>query len=285
MVPNNPLTQARAGAPQPRSAGERSIAGSANECLVLLAGTGDSTQIVANYLASRVSNLVVITEDPASRLTLARRRARRAGWRAVVGQVLFVALLLPLLRLRGRRRRDAILGGTAPGGASPRISFHRVASVNSDEAIALLRSLTPRLVVVHGTRIITRHVLDSLGCPVVNMHAGITPRYRGVHGGYWALAEHHPEWVGTTVHLVDPGIDTGGILAQATFEVSSDDTIATYPDLHLFHGLPLLGTQVDKAMKGVALEPVENGIASGSALYYHPTLWGYIWRRWRHGVR
>ncbi len=50
------------------------------------------------------------------------------------------------------------------------------------------------------------------------MHAGITLRYRGVHGGYWALAEQHPEWVGTTVHLVDPGIDTGGILAQSTFE-------------------------------------------------------------------
>ena len=62
--------------------------------------------------------------------------------------------------------------------------------------------------------------LGSLGCPVVNVHAGITPRYRGVHGGYWALAERHPEWVGTTVHLVDPGIDTGAILAQATFDVS-----------------------------------------------------------------
>ena len=103
------------------------------------------------------------------------------------------------------------------------------------------RIARPTLVVVHGTRIIASRVLESLGCPAVNVHAGITPRYRGVHGGYWALAEGHPEWVGTTVHLVDPGIDTGAILAQATFDVTDEDTIATYPDLHLIHGLAPLG--------------------------------------------
>ena len=60
---------------------------------------------------------------------------------------------------------------------------------------------------VNGTRIISSRVLDSIGCPIINTHAGITPRYRGVHGGYWALAEGHPEEVGTTVHLVDKGIE------------------------------------------------------------------------------
>ena len=158
-------------------------------------------------------------------------------------------------------------------------------SVNDDETIALLASLQPDVVVVHGTRIIAARVLESAGCPVVNMHAGITLRYRGVHGGYWALAEQHPDWVGTTVHLVDPGIDTGGILAQTTFEVSGEDTIATYPDLHLVHGLPLLGAQMDKVMAGAALEPLPASVAPGSGFYYHPTIWGYLWRRWRSGVR
>ena len=117
--------------------------------------------------------------------------------------------------------------------------------------------------------------------PVVNMHAGITPRYRGVHGGYWALAEQHPGWVGSTVHLVDAGIDTGGILAQDTFEVSDQDTIATYPDLHLMHGLPLLAAQMEKVLSGLELAPLPTSLAPGTGLYYHPTLWGYLWRRWR----
>lgn len=282
MVPGGTLTgptdgpaPARAAPTLPPLSGSR---------VVLLAGPGYSTDIVANYLASRVADLVVVVENPQSRLEMARRRARRIGWLPVVGQVLFVAVLLPLLRRRGMRRRAAIFR-TASLDTAHRAPSHRVPSVNSDETVALLASLEPAVVVVHGTRIIAARVLESLACPVINIHAGITLRYRGVHGGYWALAEQHPEWVGTTVHLVDPGIDTGGILAQGTFEISREDTIATYPDLHLTHGLPLLGAQVDKVMAGSSPEPLPTGIAPGSGFYYHPTIWGYMWLRWRRGVR
>jgi folate-dependent phosphoribosylglycinamide formyltransferase PurN len=251
---------------------------------VLLAGPGYSTDIVANYLSSRVPDLVVIVEHSPSRIKMTRRRARRVGWLSVIGQVLFVALLLPVLRHRGTRRRDAIFRSASVETAY-RAPDHRVPSVNDSQTVALLASARPDMVVVHGTRIIAARVLGATGCPIVNMHAGITLRYRGVHGGYWALAERHPDWVGTTVHLVDPGIDTGGILAQATFEVSAEDTIATYPDLHLVHGLPLLGAQVDKVLAGSPLEPLAGSIAPGSGFYYHPTLWGYLWRRWPGGVR
>ena len=252
--------------------------------VVLLAGPGYSTDVVANYLESRTPDLVVIVENPQSRLKMTRRRARRVGWFPAVGQVLFVVLLLPALRRRGTGRRDAIFR-SASVHATHRPPNHRVTSVNDERTTALLSSLQPDVVVVHGTRIISARALNTLACPVINMHAGITLRYRGVHGGYWALAEHHPEWVGTTVHLVDPGIDTGGILAQKTFEVSGEDTIATYPDLHLVHGLPLLGALINQVLEGSKAEPLPASIAPGSGFYYHPTLWGYLWRRWRHGVR
>ncbi len=252
--------------------------------VVLLAGPGYSTDVVVNYLESRVPDLVVIVEEPQSRLQMTRRRARRVGWFPAVGQALFVVVLLPVLRRRGTRRRDAIYR-SASVEATHRPPNHRVTSVNDERTTALLSALQPDVVVVHGTRIISTAVLKTMACPVINMHAGITLRYRGVHGGYWALAEHHPEWVGTTVHLVDPGIDTGGILAQTTFGVSDEDTIATYPDLHLVHGLPLLGALIDQLVAGSKTEPLAASIAPGSGFYYHPTLWGYLWRRWRHGVR
>jgi folate-dependent phosphoribosylglycinamide formyltransferase PurN len=252
--------------------------------VVLLAGPGDSTDIVANFLASRVPDLVLIVEEPPSRLQMAKRRARRVGRLAAAGQVLFVALLLPALRRQGARRRADILRAALVD-ETPREPHHRVPSVNDAQVIALLSSLRPAVVVVNGTRIISARVLQSAGCPFVNMHAGITPRYRGVHGGYWALAERHPEWVGTTVHLVDPGIDTGGILAQSVFDVTSEDSFATYPFLHLVNGLPLLGAEIDKVMAGQVLTPASEGIARGSRLFYHPTLWGYLRCRLLQGVR
>ena len=71
--------------------------------VLLLAGPGDNTDIVANFLASRVPDLVVVMESPPSRLRMARARARRVGWLSAVGQVLFVVVLQPVLRRRGAR--------------------------------------------------------------------------------------------------------------------------------------------------------------------------------------
>ena len=122
----------------------------------------------------------------------------------------------------------------------------QVDSINGPATVELIEAIHPDVVVVNGTRIIASSVLDSIAAPIINTHAGITPAYRGVHGGYWALADGHPDQVGTTVHLVDPGIDTGGVLARATFGVTEEDTIATYPYLHLAAGLPLLADQIDR---------------------------------------
>jgi methionyl-tRNA formyltransferase len=161
----------------------------------------------------------------------------------------------------------------------------RVDSVNGPDTVALLEALQPSLVVLNGTRVVSAAVLDAMGCPCINTHAGITPRYRGVHGGYWALAEGHPELVGTTVHLVDRGIDTGGVLGRAYFDVEPVDTIATYPYLHLAAGLPDLASHACRVLDGEDPVPDELLPVGESRLYLHPTLWAYLYRRLVHGVR
>jgi len=263
--------------------------------VVLLAGPGDTTDIVANFLSELVATSVrddeprprleIIVEDPPSRSRMARRRAKRVGWIAVIGQVLLVVLVLPGLRRLGHKRIDDIVR-TAGLSTAVVAGGHRVTSINDPATVDLIRSLDPTVVVVNGTRIIARSVLDAISCPVINTHAGITPRYRGVHGGYWALAEGRPDLVGTTVHLVDPGIDTGGVLARAYFSPERDDSIATLPYLHLVAGLPPLGAEVTAVLNGKKPAPlVEDIPPDGSRLYLHPTLWGYLYRRIVRNVR
>ncbi len=74
------------------------------------------------------------------------------------------------------------------------------------------------MVLVVGTRIISRKVLVAVAAPFINYHDGITPKYRGIHGGYWASAQSDLANFGVTVHLVDPGIDTGEVLYQARLQ-------------------------------------------------------------------
>jgi folate-dependent phosphoribosylglycinamide formyltransferase PurN len=256
--------------------------------IVVLAGPGDSTNIVVHYLAARYGDVVVVQERPQSRWTLARRRARRLGWVTVTGQVLFVAVVMPVLRRRGRARIASVLAESQLD-PSPVGAVRSVSSVNAPEAAALLGSLHPDVVVVNGTRIIGAATLNAIACPVVNVHAGITPRYRGVHGGYWALAEGRPDLVGTTVHLVDTGIDTGRVLDRGFFHPGPADSIATYPYLHLACGLPLLAGVVDRLIGTDAASPGQAGTGEAepgeSTLRWHPTVWGYVWRRMRRGVR
>jgi len=253
--------------------------------VVLLAGPGDTTDIVANWLDEHISRVTVITEEPQSRVQLTRRRIKRIGWFAVLGQVSFVAIAMPALRIRGQQRKNQILSEWSLNTTAREPDF-RVDSVNSLETIDLLAHLQPRVVVVNGTRIISSRVLDSIGCPIINTHAGLTPRYRGVHGGYWALAEGHPEEVGTTVHLVDKGIDTGRVLARARFDTSPVDSIVTYPYLHLAAGLPLLIDSVHTVLDWQQLAPINDDSSSvDSRLFTHPTLWDYLARWATKGVR
>jgi Formyl transferase len=252
--------------------------------VVLFAGIGDSTDIVANYLSDRYADLVVIVEGPVDRIKMTRRRAQRIGWPAAIGQVLFVIAVLPLLERKGTRRKVDILRTARMADASF-VPTYSVTSVNDPESTDLLRSLDPDVVVINGTRIIAAHILGSIACPVINMHAGITPQYRGVHGGYWALRDRHPDLVGTTIHLVDAGIDTGSILVQAHFGITEADSFATYPYLHLAAGLPALAEQVDRALSGATPEPCDLDATGTFPLRYQPTIWGYLWYRVAHGVR
>jgi hypothetical protein len=253
--------------------------------VVLLAGPGDTTDIVANWLDQHISPVTVVTEEPQSRIQLARRRIKRIGWVRTLGQVAFVVIALPVLRVRGHLRRSQILSDSNLNDTARPPDF-RVVSVNSPETIELLALLKPDVVVVNGTRIISSRVLDSISCPVINTHAGLTPGYRGVHGGYWALAEGRPDEVGTTVHLVDSGIDTGRVLARARFDTSPGDTIATYPYLHLAAGLPPLNDALRAVLNGQELTPIdESSTSMDSRLFTHPTLWGYLRLRATKGVR
>jgi folate-dependent phosphoribosylglycinamide formyltransferase PurN len=255
-----------------------------NGRVVLLAGPGASTHIVYHALARAFGEVPVILEERVPRGQLVKRRLKKLGLPTVAGQMLFMALAEPLLRRRAASRVAAIKREHGLDDAPISGRVISVPSVNSDEARRALRELAPRFVVVNGTRIISKETLAAVDATFVNTHAGITPAFRGVHGGYWALAEGRPDLAGTTVHLVDAGIDTGGILKQVTFKATPEDSFVTYPYLQLAAGVPLLVAALGELMNGgVRPQKIESDLPS--RLRSHPTLWGYVARRIRRGVR
>lgn len=249
--------------------------------IVLLCSDGDSTRAVYRALEDEFGEVVVIMEDDVPRSTFLRRRVKKLGLLPVFGQLLFMLLVVPTLRTASKKRLGELKSELKIADLEHVV---RIDSVNSEAGRAALKKAGPHVVVVNGTRIIGKQTLESVTAKFINMHAGITPLYRGVHGGYWALAENNPHLVGTTVHFVDTGIDTGSIIEQAFFEVNDADSFVTYPYLHTKAGIEVLLRAVHSALTG-NLESRESTLNLPSKLRHHPTIWTYLYNRYKRGIK
>jgi folate-dependent phosphoribosylglycinamide formyltransferase PurN len=249
--------------------------------VVFLTSGNELGRIAARRLAAAFPDLKIIVEQPVPRSALLQRRIKRLGLLHVAGQLAFGVLARGLYYASGRRIGEILqqnrLEARWPDGCE-RIE---VASVNSPECIACLERLNPRVILLLGTRIIDRTTLAAIKAPLINYHAGITPKYRGIHGGYWAKAESDLENFGVTVHLVDPGIDTGAVLYQARLKPTDADNYATFPYLQLAAVLPLIEQAARDALAG-ALKP--QSVDLPSRLWSHPTIWSYVAGGLRRGA-
>jgi folate-dependent phosphoribosylglycinamide formyltransferase PurN len=248
--------------------------------LVMLASPGDSTNIIYNALSPEI----VILESPQSRFRIARRRASRLGWMNALGQILFRTIMVPWLHLTSSKRINEVLNHASLSRSPiPSAKLIQVSSVNQLSTLRLLNEIKPDVVIVNGTRIISRQILESVDAPFINTHAGITPLYRGVHGGYWALVNGDLDHCGVTVHIVDPGIDTGEILFQYPIHPSRQDSFVTYPYLQLAAAIEGLRQAVIDAPSGkLTTKPAPSG---ESRVWVHPTLYQYLKSRIVYGVK
>jgi len=85
----------------------------------------------------------------------------------------------------------------------------------------------PKLVVLAGfMRIVGKAMLNAFSGRVVNVHPALLPAFPGMDGPAQAV-QKGVSLSGCTVHLVDAGVDTGPILAQAAVPVLPDDDAST----------------------------------------------------------
>jgi phosphoribosylglycinamide formyltransferase-1 len=97
-----------------------------------------------------------------------------------------------------------------------------------DSALAdAIRAHAPDLVVLAGfMRLLGKPVLDQFRSRIVNVHPALLPAFPGVNAPAQAL-QKGVTLSGCTVHLVDEGVDTGPILAQAAVPVLPTDDVET----------------------------------------------------------
>jgi len=242
--------------------------------IVMLVGEGDSSKIVYNSLSENFDIKMVIEDTSVSKKIFLKRRIKKLGYLKVFGQVLF--MIYNKIFLKKSKKRIGIIKkeNGLISDFYPKKVYRKVASINNQETIEILLKLKPNIVIVNGTRIISNKVLNAVDAVFINTHVGITPEYRGVHGGYWSLVNKDFNNCGVTVHLVDEGIDTGGVLYQDIIKITSSDNFNTYPYLQISKALPLLKKAIENVKNGSII--IKERTNSKSILYTHPTLFEYF---------
>lgn len=246
--------------------------------IILIVRNDIFSKFIYSSIVSEFPVSGIIIEKAPSRYSVFKSKVKRRGLITFLGQLLFKLYTSLFLSKRSVKRIDEI-----------RREYHLeqrefdavmckyVNSVNSVEVMDYLKKMSPDLIIVNGTRIIRKEVINCTSTPFVNLHTGITPLYRGVHGGYWALVNNDQENFGSTVHLIDAGVDTGAILEQERIMPTKADNFCTYPYLQFGVGVPL----INKVIRAFEREKIfDKKAAKGpSKQWYYPTLWGYIRNR------
>jgi hypothetical protein len=76
------------------------------------------------------------------------------------------------------------------------------------------------LLILSGTRLINKDVLDFFSSNVINVHSSLLPYSKGLMPAYWTF--HKKKGRGVTLFRLDEGIDTGEIIYQIPIHNPSD---------------------------------------------------------------
>jgi len=244
--------------------------------ILLFLGNSVNSIYVANAVLTSFNDVKIIVEEPPSKYILVRRRIKKLGLGIVFGQMLFMLFeklaLSPLSKNRILQLREKCHLKTTPVDKGIILN---VSSINDVSVIEKVERFKPDIIVVNGTRIIAKKIIDKISVPMINIHVGITPQYRGVHGAYWALYNNDTQNCGVTIHMIDHGIDTGTVILQKRISPEAKDNFTTYPTLQYGEIIPELVNFLYKFNKSRTVETLEVNPRI-SNLYSHPTISQYV---------
>ena len=157
-------------------------------------------------------------------------------------------------RPAGRGRR-VIAPAVKEAALAHRLPVWQPRTLRDAEAVEKLRALSPTVIVVAAFGQILRPnvlAIPPRGC--LNVHASLLPRWRGAAPIPAAILSGDEE-TGVTIMLLDEGMDTGPILAQAALHIHPADTTGSLTERLAALGADLLIATLPRWLAG-KIQPI-----------------------------
>jgi len=98
-------------------------------------------------------------------------------------------------------------------------------TLNDSDSADFMKSLKPDIVLIFGIGMIREPLINALPKETINLHLGISPRYRGAATLFWPFYFLEPNWAGVTFHYIVHSPDAGSIIHQTKPELYLSDGI------------------------------------------------------------
>jgi folate-dependent phosphoribosylglycinamide formyltransferase PurN len=250
--------------------------------ILVLAVDERTTWMVSNAILNEYSDLEVLLLSKHSKKDIFISRYKKSGLLNIIGQIIFILFSKFFLSRKKKYINNLINQANLLDSNFNNIKVTRIPNEEELKVVEYLKKHNPEIVVVNGTKILSNNILNACNAEFINLHCGITPAYRGVHGAYWALVNNDMENCGVTIHQVDSGIDTGYILYQDKIVVSELDNFHVYPIKQYILGIPLMLKAIHDISNNNTCY-LKNTLPS--KLYQHPTIIKYLYSRLKFGVK
>lgn len=130
-------------------------------------------------------------------------------------------------------------------------------------------------VLVYGTNLIREPLLSAWTGRMLNMHLGLSPYYRGTATNFFPLLNDEPEFIGATIHMIDPGIDSGPIIRHARPNIVAGDRPHSIGCKAIMAGVDAMLASLEELQAGT-LRTVPQWPVDTARLYlrrdYHPRM-------------
>jgi len=91
--------------------------------------------------------------------------------------------------------------------------------LNDEKHVSRLKKLFPDLIIVFGTGVLRKKILETINCPLLNLHGGDPEKYRGLDSHLWSIYHKDYDSLVVTLHHVNSELDTGDIVLQSKVEI------------------------------------------------------------------
>jgi methionyl-tRNA formyltransferase len=240
--------------------------------------------ITSNHTRHRyVAN--VLARDHELVLVLAEEKKRNPA--AVEGTLEERDLVGAYFRDRAESERLLLASGQDWDPAIGEVVPVPAGAINEPEWAQRMQAADVSVVAVYGSSILREPWLAAFPRAMVNMHLGLSPYYRGAGTNFWPLYYAEPEYVGATIHVIDPGVDSGPILRHARPWIYPDDTPHSIGNQAIRAGARALSRSLHEYVTG-QIAPVPQWEVPNSRYFknrdFNPAILRTFLSRWEAGL-